>query len=75
MSLLRYPNIEAERARRGMSVSDMVRAIGLKSRKTYYNWISKGRIPQDKLLIMAELFGCSIDYLLDDKRERNDHIE
>ena len=69
MSKLRYPNIEAERARKGMSVSEMVIALGMKSRKTYYNWISKGKIPQDKLLKMADIFGCSVDYLLKERSE------
>lgn len=66
MSVLRYPNIEAERARRGMSVAELITALGLKSRKTYYNWVKRGRIPQDKLLRMADMFECTVDYLLDE---------
>ena len=61
--MLRYPNIDAERARHGMSVDDLVQAIGV-CKKTYYNWLSKGQIPQTMLEKMADLFGCSIDYLL-----------
>ena len=64
MSKLRYPNIEAERARAGLTVSELVAELGVKSRKTYYNWVAKGKIPQDKLLLMADLFRCSVDYLL-----------
>lgn len=72
MSKMRYPNIEAERARKGMSVSEMVTALGMKSRKKYYNWVAKGRIPQEKLLIMADIFGCSVDYLLEERKGTND---
>lgn len=58
-----YPNIEAERARRGLSCSELASALGV-TRKTLYNWVSKGDIPQTKLEQMAEMFSCSIDYLL-----------
>ena len=68
MSTLRYPNIEAERARNGYTVSEMVALIGMKSRKTYYNWVKNGKIPQEKLLRMADLFHCSVDYLLEERR-------
>ena len=67
MSKLRYPNIEAERARAGMTVSELVKELGMKSRKTYYNWVAKGKIPQEKLLLMADLFNCSVDYLLEER--------
>ena len=63
MRQLRYPNIAAERARRGMSVEDLSRAIGV-TRKTINNWETKGNIPRDKLEAMADLFGTSTDYLL-----------
>ena len=67
MSKLRYPNIEAERARSGLTVSELVAELGVKSRKTYYNWVAKGKIPKDKLLLMADLFSCSVDYLLEER--------
>lgn len=35
---LLYPNIEAERARRGWTVDELLEKINVKSRKTYYNW-------------------------------------
>ena len=34
------------------------------TRKTVYNWMVHGNIPQSKLEKMAEMFDCSIDYLL-----------
>lgn len=58
-----YANIEAERARNGLSVDELAKYLSV-CRKTYYNWISKGRIPQDKLEMMASLFSVSTDYLL-----------
>lgn len=58
-----YPNINAERARQGLTVDRLTKKLGV-SRKTYYNWISKGRIPQSKLNDMSKLFNVSVDYLL-----------
>ena len=55
----KYPNIEAERAKRGWSVETLMKALGVKSRKTYTNWCNKGKIE-----LMADLFDCSTDYLL-----------
>lgn len=60
---MRYPNIEAERARLGISKQELARLLNV-SRKTYYNWITKGRIPEKKICQMAELFSTTVDYLL-----------
>ncbi len=60
---MRYPNIEAERARLGISKQELAQLLNV-SRKTYYNWVTKGRIPQVKIRQMAELFNTSVDYLL-----------
>lgn len=60
---LKYPNIEAERARSGMSKGVLADTLGV-SRKTLYNWVTAGNIPQSALEKMAGMFGCSIDYLL-----------
>ena len=46
-----YPNIAAERAKRKMSIDDLAKRVGV-TRKTIY------------LEKMADIFGCSIDYLL-----------
>lgn len=51
-----YPNIEAERARNGLSYEKMARELGV-SRKTIYNWLITGNIPQSKLIDMSNLFG------------------
>lgn len=59
-----YPNINAERSRAGMTVEDLAKNLGV-TRKTVYNWMAHGNIPQSKLEKMSELFHCSIDYLLE----------
>lgn len=59
-----YPNINAERSRVGMTVEDLAKSLGV-TRKTVYNWMAHGNIPQSKLEKMSELFHCSIDYLLE----------
>lgn len=58
-----YPNINAERSRHGMTMDALAQALGV-TRKTVYNWMNCGNIPQSQLEKMSELFGCSIDYLL-----------
>lgn len=63
MRQLIYPNIEAERARNGFTVEDLTKMLGV-SRKTYYNWTAKGKIPQSKLELMSDIFGKSTAYLL-----------
>ena len=45
---MKYPNIEAERARNGMSSKNLAAALGV-SRKTLYNWCATGNIPQSAL--------------------------
>lgn len=59
-----YPNINAERSRLGLTIGEFAAKLGV-SRKTIYNWMAHGNIPQSKLERMAELFHCSVDYLLE----------
>ena len=63
MKEMKYPNIEAERARHGISNDSLAEKLGV-SRKTIFNWMDKGNIPSSALIRMADIFGCSIDYLL-----------
>ena len=63
MKEVKYPNIEAERARKGISNDALAEKLGV-ARKTLFNWMEKGNIPTSALIGMADLFGCSIDYLL-----------
>ena len=67
---MRYPNIDAERARKGLTLEQLANILGV-TRKTVYNWLSNGDIPQHQLIQMATLFNCSIDYLLGQRKERN----
>ena len=60
---MRYPNIEAERARAGMTKEALARRVGV-SRRTLHNWISTGNIPLSGIEKMAAVFGKSADYLL-----------
>lgn len=59
-----YPNIEAERVRHNLSQAELAEQLSI-SRKSYYNWLFNGKIPATVLLDLANLFDCSIDYLLD----------
>lgn len=61
---MRYPNIEAERARHGMTKLELSNSIDVTS-KTYQNWQeSKTEIPASKIIDMVRLFDVSADYLL-----------
>ena len=58
-----YPNIEAERARKGLTKEELACVLGV-DRKTLRKWVNGGNIPTNKLVEMATFFGCSTDYLL-----------
>ncbi len=61
---MRFPNIEAERARLGLSKEEFAKRLGIAT-KTYYNWINGvNPIPSDSLIKMAELCNAKTDYLL-----------
>lgn len=58
-----YPNIEAERARMGYTVTRLCEKLEIE-RGTYYKWQKTGNIPASQLIKMAKLFKTSTDYLL-----------
>lgn len=59
-----YPNIEAERARRGWNRLQLAEKLHV-SYGTVKNWMRGATdIPASKLVEMAELFHCTTDYLL-----------
>ena len=60
---MQYPNINAERSRKGLTLDELALQLGV-TRKTIYNWMTQGNIPQSALERMAALFDCSVDYLL-----------
>lgn len=67
----KYPNIEAERARANLSQEDLAKKLGVE-RKSYYTWLTKGNVPVGVLISLADMFNCSVDYLLG--RTRNPQI-
>ena len=68
---MKYPNIEAERARIGMTKDDFAKRLGIAT-KTYYNWLNGvNPIPSDRLIEMSLLCDSKIDYLLGLSNERN----
>lgn len=60
---IKFPNIEEERCRLGMTNELLAQKLGI-SRSTLYCWMRDGSFPATALIEMAELFHCSIDYLL-----------
>ena len=61
---MRYPNIETERIRNKMGKVKFARSIG-SSPTTVKNWQNgKTEIPASKIIVMANLFNVSTDYLL-----------
>lgn len=56
-------NIASERKRLGMSQEELGSAIGA-SRDAVKNWEAGAPMKLSHLLGMAELFGCSLDYLM-----------
>lgn len=58
-----YPAIMAEKARLGLTEEELAQRLGV-NRTTVYHWLRNGRIPSDQLVQMADLFQCSVDYLL-----------
>ncbi len=58
-------NIEAERARYHLTKEELAKRLNI-SVRTYYNWINEETdVPSSKLIIMARMFGTSIDYLIE----------
>ena len=68
---MKYPNIEAERARIGMTKDGFAKRLGIAT-KTYYNWLNGvNPIPSDRLIEMSLLCDSKIDYLLGLSNKRN----
>lgn len=65
---MKYSNIEKERIKLGLSVTELSKKVGVCS-KTYYNWIKGDTpIPSDKLILLSKICNASIDYLLGIKK-------
>lgn len=62
---MKYPNIEAERARHGLSKTSLCTILGV-TQKSYRNWQSGSHdMPVKTLCRLARTFNCSADYLLE----------
>lgn len=67
---IKFPNIEAERARLGLSKTEFASRLGITT-KTYYNWISGEKpIPSTVLISMSQMSNANTDYLLGLKENR-----
>lgn len=63
-----FINIEVERLRHYMSHKMLANALSIPV-VTLRDWIHKREaIPADKLRTLSQLFGCSVDYLLKERR-------
>ena len=59
-----FPSISAEMARHQMTNKTLAEKLGV-SEKTVSNWRGgRTEVPASKLLAMARLFNCTVDYLL-----------
>ena len=58
-----YPNIEAERARNGYTITQLCAELSIE-RGTYYKWQKTGNIPASQLIKLSNIFKTSTDYLL-----------
>lgn len=59
-----FPNIDAERARLGLSRVQLAKKLNV-SVSTFKNWMyGHTEIPASKVVEMAKFFNCSTDYLL-----------
>lgn len=68
-------NIEAERARLGITKDELAKRLGI-SLKTYYNWISGIRpMPHTKLKEMSKMFGTKVDYLVEETEPLQEQLE
>lgn len=68
---MKYPNMEAERVRLGMSKDDFAKKLGITT-KTYYNWLNGVTpIPSDALIEMSDICKADIGYLLGLSEIRN----
>lgn len=58
------PIIEAERIKHRMSRDELASTLGV-SKRTVTNWQNGStELPLSKLLLMAQMWNCSTDYLL-----------
>lgn len=65
---MKYPNIKAELARKGLSAQDLAEKIGVTS-TTFSFWMNGRSEPSiSKAIAIAEILGCDVLYLFDPYR-------
>lgn len=58
-----FMNIKAETIRRGLTIEEVCKGIGI-GRRTYYGWRTKGKIPSAYAVKFARFFGIPTDELI-----------
>lgn len=59
----KYPNLEAEMAKKGVSRKDVAEAVGV-SVVSVSKWLNDKSIPSvDKALAVSKMLGSTVDYL------------
>lgn len=67
---MKHYNLASERTRAGMTQEQLAAKLGY-SQKTVGKWEKDiSSMPGDTIRACASLFGCSIDYLLDETDDR-----
>ncbi len=61
---LKYPNIRALREEKGLTQADLSKILKVSQVAYSYYEIGCRDIPTAVLILMADYYGCSIDYLL-----------
>lgn len=71
MRKVKYPNIEAERARQGLTVNELAEELGISgnSYRNYFIDCTTEKIPYSIIKQLSRKYNCTLDYLM---VERND---
>lgn len=65
--MMEFPNLRAEMARRGLTISGMAQELGM-SRDTLARWLNGGMRVKDALKIRERYFpDCELDHLFEKK--------
>lgn len=59
----KYPNLELLRLANGLTVQALLKEISVKP-ETYNKWLHIGQIPQRQLEKLADFYGVSADFIL-----------
>lgn len=68
MKKIRYPNLEAERARAGLNYDEMADRLGI-SRVTLWRKMESGKFDVNECRILCSMFGNSFEYLFKSSAE------